>query len=117
MDTSREAQKGTGGAIQDKSSTQHNEAILDHREPYGPSGFIGLFSNGYVVAYAAFSTLGGLFGYDQGVVSVIFGYAAVSQQIYPSIRERARSWLLERAPRCNDRTGRVDWGTESRVDC
>lgn len=47
-----------------------NEAIVA-REPYGPSGFQGLFTNHYVALCAAFATIGGLlFGYDQGVISV-----------------------------------------------
>ncbi|POR38574.1 Putative glucose transporter rco-3 [Tolypocladium paradoxum] len=41
-------------------------------EPYGPSGFRGIFASRYVAVCASFSAIGGLlFGYDQGVVSVI----------------------------------------------
>ncbi|KAF2001066.1 general substrate transporter [Amniculicola lignicola CBS 123094] len=41
------------------------------REPYGPAGLKGLFTNHYVATCAVFATIGGLlFGYDQGVVSV-----------------------------------------------
>ncbi|KAF2685867.1 general substrate transporter [Lentithecium fluviatile CBS 122367] len=41
------------------------------REPYGPGGFQGIFTNHYVTVCAFFATLGGLlFGYDQGVISV-----------------------------------------------
>ncbi|KAJ5949616.1 hypothetical protein N7454_001200 [Penicillium verhagenii] len=52
--------------------THHAEHITADREPYGPAGLRGLASNPFVLMCAACSTLGGLiFGYDQGVVSVI----------------------------------------------
>lgn len=41
-------------------------------ESYGPSGFAGLVASRYVAICASFSAIGGLlFGYDQGVISVI----------------------------------------------
>lgn len=52
--------------------THHAEDITADREPYGPAGLRGLVANPFVLMCAACSTLGGLiFGYDQGVVSVI----------------------------------------------
>lgn len=50
----------------------HAEAVWQHRPTYGPPGFRGVLSNSYAALCAAFAALGGLiFGYDQGVVSVI----------------------------------------------
>ncbi|KAJ5662691.1 hypothetical protein N7462_011617 [Penicillium macrosclerotiorum] len=52
--------------------SHHAEDITADREPYGPPGLRGLILNPFVLMCAACSTLGGLiFGYDQGVVSVI----------------------------------------------
>ncbi|KAL8860522.1 MAG: hypothetical protein Q9178_003182 [Gyalolechia marmorata] len=50
----------------------HAEAIGDLREPYGPTGFKGVFISYYATLCAAFAAIGGMvFGYDQGVVSVV----------------------------------------------
>ncbi|KAI9792005.1 MAG: hypothetical protein M1833_001289 [Piccolia ochrophora] len=59
------------------AAVHHDRAIWVQRETYGPPGmplicFQGLFNSQYVAMCAAFCALGGLiFGYDQGVVSVI----------------------------------------------
>jgi hypothetical protein len=56
----------------DAAVAHHAKNITADREPYGPPGLRGLVSNPFVLMCAACSTLGGLvFGYDQGVVSVI----------------------------------------------
>lgn len=50
----------------------HSEAVWEHRDTYGPPGFKGVFTNYYAALCAAFAALGGLiFGYDQGVVSIV----------------------------------------------
>ena len=50
----------------------HAEALGKERQPYGPSGFRGILAGHYAALCAAFAALGGLvFGYDQGVVSVV----------------------------------------------
>ena len=50
----------------------HSEAVWQHRNTYGPPGFKGVFTNYYAALCAAFAALGGLiFGYDQGVVSIV----------------------------------------------
>ena len=61
-----------GTPADDSVFIHHSEAIWESREPYGPPGFKGMFTNSYVALCAAFAAIGGLiFGYDQGVVSII----------------------------------------------
>lgn len=50
----------------------HSEAVWDHRQTYGPPGFKGVLMNSYAALCAAFAAIGGMiFGYDQGVVSIV----------------------------------------------
>ncbi|KAM3434860.1 hypothetical protein MY4824_005190 [Beauveria thailandica] len=53
--------------------SEHTDAVRDDVvEPYGPGGIRGVVQSPYVVACASLSAIGGiLFGYDQGVISVI----------------------------------------------
>ena len=65
----QEAEPGKGDKPDTLSTDRfvhHAEAVWEDREPYGPSGFAGLFSNYYATLCAAFAALGGMiFGYDQ----------------------------------------------------
>lgn len=59
--------------LHDEALTVHGtDAIDGDRQPYGPPGFHGLFSNYYATLCAAFAAIGRMvFGYYQGVFSVI----------------------------------------------
>lgn len=71
----QEAADGTSQPRQSRmSSFAHAEVAMagGEREPYGPPGFRGLLTNPYVTFLAAFTAVGEMiFGYDQGVVSII----------------------------------------------
>ncbi|PHH90901.1 hypothetical protein CDD83_2320 [Cordyceps sp. RAO-2017] len=62
-------------SLSDIADAEHQEsAALSSlgTEPYGPPGFRGIAASRYVAMCASFSAIGGLlFGYDQGVISVI----------------------------------------------
>ncbi|KAL4749218.1 hypothetical protein BDW72DRAFT_214189 [Aspergillus terricola var. indicus] len=59
-------------AFQGMTHHAEDSGLTADREPYGPPGFRGLLHTPFVLMCAVCSTLGGfLFGYDQGVVSVI----------------------------------------------
>lgn len=68
-----EETKDQTGLPSDRSPfVHHAEAVWEQREPYGPTGFKGVFISSYAALCAAFAALGGMvFGYDQGVVSVV----------------------------------------------
>lgn len=67
----------TGDALAQQSNIEtavgsHPNALMENREPYGPSGFGGVFGSPYATLCASFAAIGGMvFGYDQGVVSVV----------------------------------------------
>ncbi|ROV97115.1 hypothetical protein VMCG_07529 [Cytospora schulzeri] len=57
--------------------------------PYGPAGFAGLFASSHVAVCAAFSAIGGLlFGYDQGIISVILTMDHFLER-FPEVAETA----------------------------
>ncbi|KAL8736717.1 MAG: hypothetical protein Q9166_000083 [cf. Caloplaca sp. 2 TL-2023] len=67
-----DAEEGAIAANQRCTFVHHAEAVWDQRQPYGPSGLKGLFISYYAALCATFAAIGGMvFGYDQGVVSVV----------------------------------------------
>ncbi|KAL8715903.1 MAG: hypothetical protein Q9220_000570 [cf. Caloplaca sp. 1 TL-2023] len=67
----------------------HAEAVWDQRESYGPFGFKGVFINSYAARCAAFAALGGMvFGYDQGVVSIVLVMPQFLER-FPRVSEEA----------------------------
>ena len=76
MSSTMAAGSGNGpcesGPVADQNFTHSSEVVWDRRETYGPVGLRGIFVNNYAALCAAFAAIGGLiFGYDQGVVSVV----------------------------------------------
>ncbi|KKY36430.1 putative mfs monosaccharide [Diaporthe ampelina] len=71
MSSSGKSVKDGTADVAHQESALKTEAAAAVVEPYGPSGFRGIFATRYVTLCAAFSAIGGfLFGYDQGVISV-----------------------------------------------
>ncbi|KAL8950413.1 MAG: hypothetical protein Q9222_003551 [Ikaeria aurantiellina] len=73
MDIKEHEVKEEGRSVDGRSTfVHHAEAVWDQREPYGPTGFRGVFISSYAALCAGFAALGGMvFGYDQGVVSIV----------------------------------------------
>ncbi|KAF2018401.1 general substrate transporter [Aaosphaeria arxii CBS 175.79] len=70
-------------------SMHDSQNAFGTREPYGPAGFRGLFTNHYVAMCATFATIGGLlFGYDQGVISVTLVMEQFLEE-FPRVSETA----------------------------
>ncbi|POS70081.1 hypothetical protein DHEL01_v211526 [Diaporthe helianthi] len=81
--------------IAEAADVAHQESALKTEtaavviEPYGPSGFRGIFATRYVSLCAAFSAIGGfLFGYDQGVISVTLTMDEFLSR-FPDVSEQA----------------------------
>jgi MFS family permease len=69
----------------------HADAVWEHREIYGPPGFQGLFVNSYAALCAAFAAIGGMiFGYDQGVVSIVLVMPQFLSR-FPNVSESSSS--------------------------
>ena len=71
---SKSTSKDGDSHVRDSSNVfiHHAEAVWRHRDTYGPLGFKGVFMSPYAALCAAFAAIGGMiFGYDQGVVSIV----------------------------------------------
>ena len=69
----------------------HSEEVWHHRETYGLLGFRGIFINSYAALCAAFAAIGGMiFGYDQGVVSIVLVMPQFLSR-FPQVSEQSSS--------------------------
>ncbi|KAK6198362.1 RNA binding protein, heterogenous nuclear RNP-K like protein [Pestalotiopsis sp. IQ-011] len=94
--TVEHAEHDNGQIPQDIKPIHSSQPVWAEREPYGKSGFAGLFTNKYVFFCAAFSTLGGaLFGYDQGVMAITLGMEQF-QEVFPEVRTTAAGAGLQK---------------------
>ena len=90
-----------------EQATHNSNGVLETRDTYCQPGFRDLLTSYYVSLCAASSALGRLiFGYDQGVVSVILVEPQFMQTLHACCRRRSRRRVLERPSDCYDRA----WG-------
>ena len=86
-----EGKKGALSGSQENVFIHHSEEVWTRRETYGPAGFKGIFANSYAALCAAFAAFGGLiFGYDQGVVSVVLVMPQFLSR-FPQVSEQSSS--------------------------
>ena len=87
-----DSKEGTLSGLQDNDIfVHHSEEAWTHRDAYGPAGFKGVFKNSYATLCAAFAAFGGLiFGYDQGVVSVVLVMPQFLSR-FPQVSEQSSS--------------------------